>query len=124
MLLAPAATYKSMCSLHIRRTSPPLTAVDTALAPVRRRVWIAWRQFGYVWDDFNGEEAKRRWKWSRQREQEAKFWKSFVQFLASECHLSDILHRPHHYDDLMTICVGALHFHEVLLQLCCALGLS
>ncbi len=63
-----------------RRASPPVRLANRAYQPVKREYDHQFRRFAFVYADFTSEETKRKWKWSRQMEREAKFWKSLVVF--------------------------------------------
>ena len=66
----------------LRRTSPPARLLDTAWQPVAGEVQRQYGRFVNVYAGFTSEETKRKWKWSRQMDQERRFWVKCLKFWA------------------------------------------
>lgn len=62
------------------RTSPPARALEAVATPILQEVDKQWVRFLNLYADFISEETKRKWKWSRQMDQETRFWKKVLTF--------------------------------------------
>lgn len=58
----------------------PAQTIWAAVVPLLTELDKQWGNFVGVYADFVNEETKRKWKWSRQMDQETKFWKKILIF--------------------------------------------
>lgn len=68
------------CCALVCRTSSPARALEFVATPVLREADSQWVHFLNLYADFISEETKRKWKWSRQMDQESRFWKKVLTF--------------------------------------------
>ena len=54
--------------------------LDRAVQPAAREAGRQWDRFANVYAEFTSEETKRKWKWSRQLDQERRFWAKVLKF--------------------------------------------
>lgn len=66
----------------LRRSSPPAKLLDAAWQPVAGEVQRQYGRFVNVYAGYTSEETKRKWKWSRQMDQERRFWVKCLKFWA------------------------------------------
>lgn len=62
------------------RTSPPARTIGAVVKVILREADLVWAQFLSLYAHFVSEETKRKWKWSRQMDQETRFWRKILIF--------------------------------------------